>query len=104
MLRTMDCFHVLVHGALQWHAETRDADEGAFRPAGFYCHRFVLAATREEAAAKAFRRVRENLDRKFGWLSAGAAVLELEAEKVSVAPMHKLLVPDNRGHSFYERE
>jgi hypothetical protein len=99
----MHCFYVLVHGALQWQVATGDAGEGGVLPKGFYCHRFVLAATPEEAETKAFRRVRANLDRQTGWLSAGTAVLELEAEEVSVAPMHKLLVPDNRGHTFYER-
>jgi hypothetical protein len=64
----------------------------------------VLAPNELEASEKAFRRVRDNLDRKTGWFSRGMARLTLEAEEIAVAPMHKLLKPDNRGHTFFERE
>jgi hypothetical protein len=36
-----------------------------------------------------------------GWLRDGLATVELEAEEIATAPMHKLLKPDNRGHTFY---
>jgi len=39
-----------------------------------------------------------------GWLRDGLATVELAADEVVVAPIHKLLKPDNQGHSFYERE
>jgi len=48
-----------------------------------------------------FNRVRANLDAEFRWLRDGLATIELDAEQVAVAPMHKLLKPDNRGHTFY---
>jgi len=61
----------------------------------------VLALNEAAASEKAFRRVRDNLK---GLLGDGAATVELEAEEVAIAPMHKLLKPDNRGHTFYETE
>ena len=101
----MRCFHVLVHGRFRLLAEPGPADDPALvTPAGFYCHRYVLAADEAQAAASALRRVRENLDRRIGWIRSGLATLELEAEEISVAPLRKLLKPDNRGHSFYLKE
>ena len=48
--------------------------------------------------------MRENLDRDGHWPSDGSATLTLEAEEVRKAPIHKLIKPDNRGHSFYEQD
>jgi len=45
--------------------------------------------------------VANNLEREFGWLSSGAALLNLDAAEVSVATIHKLLKPDNKRHTFY---
>jgi hypothetical protein len=101
MLPQMQCFHILVHGVLKWNAESNGPDDDREKPAGFYCHRYVLASTEEEAAARAFRRVRDNLDKQTAWLRQGLATLNLEAEEATVAPMSKLLKPDNRGHTFY---
>jgi len=98
----MRCFYVLVHGTLRWSATEPVIDAiGADRPDGFWCHRYVLAEDEEMAENKAFQRVRDNLDREFGWLSTGAALVNLNAEEVSNAPFHKLLKPDNKGHTFY---
>jgi hypothetical protein len=99
----MRCFYVLVHGKLDWSASFTGA-ANQDRPAGFYCHRYVLARTELEATDKAFRRVRENLDKKCGWLSNGSAKLILNAEELAVAPVHKLLKLENRGHTFYANE
>lgn len=77
-------------------------DPEAFRPDGFYCHRYVLASGEDDARDKAFHRVRENLEKQTGWMGAGLAMLDLEAEEVADAPMRKLLKPDNPGHTFYE--
>lgn len=74
------------------------------QPAGFYCHRHVLAPDETLAAEKAFHRVRENLDKQMGWLRDGLAALELHAEEVFPAPLYKLLKPDNRGHTFYAED
>jgi hypothetical protein len=102
----MRCFYVLVHGKLNWRSEPIPGDDepGALRPRGFYCHRYVLARDTEEAQSKAFRRVRENLERQTGWLSLGLATLYMEAEELTLAPMHKVLTPDNKGHTFYEKD
>jgi len=99
------CYYVLVHGRLDW-VEARSALDqfGAMKPRGFHCHRYVLASDRAGAVEAALRRVEENLDRKMGWLKNGLATVELEAEEVATAPIRKLLKPDNRGHSFYERD
>lgn len=99
----MRCFYVLVHGTLSWRAELAATKSALVetRPLGFYCHRYVLASNEGEAAAVAIRRVRENLEKQTGWIGAGLAALELEAEELTIAPMHKLLKPDNRGHTFY---
>lgn len=102
MLRQMQCFHVLIHGMLDWEPGRDAAAEGAKRPAGFYCHRYVLAAAELEAAEKAFRRVRANLDAQTAWISRGLAALRLDAEEVSAVPMRKLLKPDNLGYTFYD--
>jgi hypothetical protein len=99
----MRCFYVLVHGKLDWAVTRADEDE-LDRPAGFYCHRFVLAQNEAHATEKAFSRVRENLDERFGWLSDRSARLTLEAEELSFAPMHKLLKRENRSHAFYDEE
>ncbi len=99
----MRCFYVLVHATLQWYSSEVAADvTGAEKPAGFWCHRYVLAGDETEAKNKAFRRVIANLDRKSNWLSSGAAEVRLEAAEVSLAPIVKLFKPDNEGHVFYE--
>lgn len=102
----MRCFYVLVHGRLTWRMEFSSAadDPEVFRPHGFYCHRYVLASCEEAAQDTAFHRVRENLEKQTGWISAGSATLDLEAEDVANAPMHKLLKPDNKGHTFYQED
>lgn len=99
----MRCFYVLVHGKLEWDCEP-DVDDDFFRPAGFYCHRYVLAKGFEDAAEKAFRRVRKNLEKQTGWLGQGLAKLTLEAEELKPAPIHKLLRRGRRVRDFYESE
>ncbi|MFP5329915.1 MAG: hypothetical protein ACLGHC_07245, partial [Alphaproteobacteria bacterium] len=85
-----------------WLAERNCSEQpGVARPVGFYAHRYVLAASKDDAIATAFRRVRLNLDQQTGWLRDGLASLKLEAEEIRAAPVHKLLKPDNRGHTFY---
>lgn len=98
----MRCFYVLVHGRLNWAANLCAGD--IERPPGFYCHRYVLAQNAASAAEAAFRRVRENLGRQTDWLKDGLAKLELEAEEIRKAPIHKILTPDNRGHTFYQAD
>lgn len=101
----MRSYFILVHGKLQWTTDGSAADEfGVMKPAGFYCHRYVLADDQVQAIARAFERVRANLDSQTGWLRDGLATVELEAEEVKPAPMHKLLKPDNRRHTFYTDE
>ena len=101
----MRCYYVFVHGRFDWLPElSAIEDVGAIKPAGFYCHRYVLAASEAAAVETAFRRVRQNLNSKAGWLRDGSATLDLEAEEVAIAGVHKLLMPDNRGHTFYEDE
>ena len=101
----MRCYYVLVRGDLDWVSDPSATDEfGATRPAGFYCHRYVLATDEAKAAKTAFERVRANLDSQMGWLRNGLATVDLEAEKISTAPMHKLPKPDNRGHTFYAED
>ena len=98
----MRSYYVLVRGDLKWTPGCSPSDAfGASKPAGFYCHRYVLAANEASAAEAAFKRVRENLDSQMGWLRDGLATVQLEAEEVATAPVHKLLKPDNRGHTFY---
>jgi len=99
----MRCFYVLVHGRLEWPVDQLE-DQEAFTPAGFYCHRYVFASGYEEAAKKAFRRVRKNLEKQTGWLEQGLAKLTLEAEELKPAPMRKLLKRANQEHSFYESD
>lgn len=101
----MRCYYVLVHGSLQWAVDRSAGDDfAAMKPKGFHCHRYVLAASEAQAASTAFDRVRANLDSQMGWLRDGLATVELEAQEVEPAPMHKLLKRDNRGHSFYTEE
>ena len=101
----MRCFYVLVHGKLDWTSDFSESDESAMtRPVGFYCHRYVLASCEEEAREKAFRRVRHNLNKQTKWLAEGLASLNLETEKTTLAPMHKLLRTENRGHTFYDQD
>ena len=99
----MRCFYVRVHGTLEWQSGHLEGEEN-FTPAGFYCHRYVLASGYKNAAEKAFRRVRKNLEKQTGWLGRGVAKLTLEAEELKPAPMHKLLRRDNKGHAFYETD
>ena len=100
----MRCYYVCVHGKLDWVAMPSADDEfGALQPAGFYCHRYVLAPDEKQATAMAYDRVRTNLDKQFGWVRDGLANLHLDVDEVSTAPIHKLLKPDNRGHTFYEK-
>lgn len=99
------CFYVLVHGKLRWRTELATTDDhNAFRPTGFYCHRYVLASDVDGAKDKAFCRVRENLEQQTGWVRNGLAIVDLQAEEVADAAMHKLLKPDNRGHTFYNED
>jgi hypothetical protein len=97
------CFYVLVHGSLEWRPEHLE-DVDAFTPSGFHCHRYVFASCYEEAAEKAFQRVRKNLERQTDWLRQGKATLNLEVEELRPAPLHKMLKPGNRGHAFYDNE
>jgi len=53
---------------------------------------------------KAFHRVRKNLEKQFGWMREGSAMINLQADEVAVAPMHKLLKPANLGHTFYNED
>ena len=99
----MRCFYVLVHGSIEWGSEP-EVDDEFFRPAGFHCHRYVLASGYKDAAERAFRRVRKNLEKQTGWIGQGLAKLTLEAEELTPAPMSKLMKRDNRGHTFYESE
>lgn len=98
----MRCYRVLVHGRLDWHFASAAEDE--FRPRGLYCHRYVLAASEDEAREIAFRRVRQNFDRMGNWLSDGKASLELAADEVAPSSFLNLLRPDNRGHTFYDHD
>jgi hypothetical protein len=95
----MRCFYVLVGGKLTWDVDRSASLEGE-TPAGFFCPRYVLAQTEADAVEKAFRRVRDKLDKQGGWLSGGLARLTLEAEESTPAPMHKLLNPES-GFIFY---
>jgi triphosphoribosyl-dephospho-CoA synthetase len=95
----MRCFYVSVHGSLEWENDPA-SEEDVFRPAGFYCHRYVLAAGYQEAAEKAFRSVRRNLEKQTGWLNQGLAKLTLEAAELAPAPMYKLL-RRKPGNAFY---
>ena len=99
----MRCFYVLVHGSIEWDSEPAVDDE-FFRPAGFHCHRYVLASGYKDAAERAFRRVRKNLEKQTGWIGQGLVKLTLEAEELTLAPMRKLLRRDNREHTFYDNE
>jgi hypothetical protein len=101
----MRCYYVLVHGKLTWLSGRSPTDAiGETKPTGFYCHRYVLASSEAAAIDAAFHRIRSNLDREMGWLREGFASVELHADKIANAPMHKLLKPDNRGHTFYVEE
>ena len=97
----MRCFYVLVHGRLTWSPEAPNTVENWNLPAGFYCHRYVLAAHDEQAIDKAFLSVRENLDQQTTWLTRGLATVDLKAEEVDPQPPYKLLKRVNRGHTFY---
>lgn len=97
------CFYVQVHGTLHWGSESLHNKE-LFTPAGFICHRYVLASGYEDATERAFRRVRQNLQRHTQWLQSGLAVLDLEAEEVRPAPLSRLLRRGNRGQVFYDEE
>jgi len=99
----MRSFYVLVHGSLDWPADHIENEE-AFTPAGFYCHRYVLASGYEDAAEKAFRRVRKSLEKQTGWMEQGLAKLTLEAVELTPAPLRKLLRRANRRHRFYDGE
>lgn len=98
----MRCYYVFIHGSLHWNVAPPSGDIN--QPQGFYCHRYVLASDEENAARKAFSRVRANLDRGGRWLSDGSATLTLEADEVCRAPIHGLLKPGNRGHTFYDED
>ena len=93
---------MLLHGKLHWSVIPPSDD--VCQPQGFYCHRYVLASNEQSAAEKAVDRVQSNLSRDGSWLNDGGAILSLEAEEIRAAPMHRLLKPDDRGHTFYEQD
>lgn len=97
----MRCFYVLVHGTLEWPSDQLD-DQDMFTPAGFYCHRYVLASGYEDAAERAFRRIRKSLERQTGWMGQGAARLTLEAAELKPAPFHKLFRRGRKVSDFYD--
>lgn len=101
----MRCYLVTVHGKLDWAVDASAADDfGKERPAGFYCHRYVLASNEKDAASTAFKRVLKNFDDQFGWLKEGFATLDLEVDSIAPCELYKLLKTDNRGHTFYLQE
>lgn len=97
----MRCFYVLVHGTLEWSPDQLD-DQEMFTPAGFYCHRYVLATGYEDAAERAFRRIRKSLERQTGWIGQGGARLTLQAEELKPAPLHKLFRRGRKVSGFYD--
>jgi hypothetical protein len=98
----MRCFFVLVDGRINWPEDAGAlVGQSSERPAGFYCHRYVLASSPKAAENKAIQRVREDFERK--WIQRGASV-ELRVDEVSPAPLFKGFLPDNRGHTFYTSE
>lgn len=99
----MRCYYVFVHGSLSWVSPPVRCAAGTL-PKGFYCFRWVLASTEEEAASRAFKRVEANLDNRTGWLTGGNAVLTLDVDEIRKAPLYKLLKRENRAHVFYEEE
>lgn len=98
----MRCYYVMVHGRLNWL--TPEPDEPGARPLGIYCHRYVLARDEASAERTTFERVLRNLSRTTGWGDRNEANLTLEMEDIYVAPFHRLLLRDNRGHSFYAED
>jgi hypothetical protein len=98
----MQCYYVFVHGEFNW--QVAPADEDAWQPLGFYCHRYVLASDERQAVEIAFARVRQNLHRKARRLTASDAGLHLQVDEICSAPFHKLLKPDNKGHTFYDED
>lgn len=100
----MQCFYILIHGRLRWSNDAAKSDTEIGQPAGFFCHRYVLATDQDTAKRSAYKKVSSNLDRQMGWLCNGEAKLELQAEEVSEAPFLKAFMPTNRGHSFYRNE
>ena len=97
----MRCFYVLVHGTLEWSPDQLD-DQELFTPAGFYCHRYVLASGYEDAAERAFRRIRKSLERQTGWMAQAGATLTLEAAELKPAPLHKLFRRGRKVSDFYD--
>lgn len=100
----MRCYYVLLHGRLCWLGRSTELDLDMGRPAGLYCHKYVLAADLETATRKAINSVSNNLDRQTGWLRDGVARLELEAEEVVQSSFLKAFLPDKRGYTFYKCE
>ena len=97
----MRCFYVLVHGRLTWQTDAPSGNSETDRPTGFYCHRYVLASDAQVARELAFSPVAKNLEKRTGWIGAGLATVEFDAEELIPAPMHNVLKPDDRGHTFY---
>ena len=95
----MRCYSVLVHGELEWFFP---ALSPVHQPAGFFCTRHVVARNEQEAAQKAFAKVRRRLDSKSQWLSSGQARLTFAAEEIHPIAFYKLLLPINRSHVFYD--
>ena len=98
----MRCFYILIHGRLRWLVDPSERESD--RPAGLYCHRYVLASDQKEATRKALKGVSNNLDQQTGWLRGNLAELELEVEKVNEASLLKAFLPVNKGHTFYDHE
>ena len=96
----MKCYHVVVHGRLDWADSLHPAEGDVVQPAGFYSHRHVLASTVQRAEEVALRKVRARLADRTDWLQTKAATLTLEAAEVSAAPFHQFLKPAG-GFAFY---
>lgn len=79
----MQCYYVLVHGILDWTVESQNG--GSNHPAGFYCHRYVLAGDEGKAVQIAFGRIRANLAGQFGWMESTNVTLTLNADEVRIA-------------------
>jgi hypothetical protein len=92
-------FQALIHGAFTAHVRLVPEVEAR----GFYTTRWVLARNEAEAAKKAFRSARQELN-QWSDLRDGLVSVTMEVEEIGPGSIWRWLRGGGRGFTFYEQE
>jgi len=93
---------LVLHGVLDWEPEAvKKWQVPASRPSGFYCTRYTLARSADEAVDRVLADVRSYYEDTTDWFLNNLLTLKLEVDEIRPAPFYKGFLKDNLGATFY---